>query len=115
MNLVGSNIDIGSLKFDNETVNDTQKKIVAVATNSTEYGISAAQVTVRLGLQMYTKLLQVREVQLTALYVRQICGQYQATFLKFLSVLPFTAIHQANTVMSVSISATVWSLTISVK
>jgi hypothetical protein len=49
MNLVGSNIDIGSLKFDNETVNDTQKKIVAVATNSTEYGISAAQVTVRLG------------------------------------------------------------------
>ena len=49
MNLVGSNIDIGSLKFDNETVNDKQKKIVAVATNSTEYGISAAQVTVRLG------------------------------------------------------------------
>jgi len=84
MNLVGSNIDIGSLKFDNETVNDTQKKIVAVATNSTEYGISAAQVTVRLGLQMYIKLLQVQEVLFTVLYVRQICGQYQVIGARYL-------------------------------
>ena len=72
-------------------------------------------VTVRLGLQMYTKPLQVQEVRLTVPYVLQICGQYQATFLKFLSAQLFTDIHQANTVMSVSISATVWSLTISVK
>jgi len=35
------NIDIGSLDFGNETVNDTQRKIVAVATNSSSYGISA--------------------------------------------------------------------------
>lgn len=41
MNLVGSNIDIGSLDFGNETVNDTQRKIVAVALNSESYGISA--------------------------------------------------------------------------
>ena len=41
LNLSGSNIDIGSLTFENETANDTQKKIVAVATNSTQYGISA--------------------------------------------------------------------------
>ncbi len=34
-------IDIGSLDFGNETVNDTQRKIVAVATNSESYGISA--------------------------------------------------------------------------
>lgn len=42
---VGSNtsrIDIGSLNFENETANDTQKKIVAVATNSEYYGISAS-------------------------------------------------------------------------
>lgn len=42
---VGSNtsgIDIGSLHFENETANDTQKKIVAVATNSEYYGISAS-------------------------------------------------------------------------
>lgn len=41
---VGSNasgIDIGSLNFENETANDLQKKIVAVATNSEYYGISA--------------------------------------------------------------------------
>lgn len=36
-----NNIDIGSLDFGNETVNDTQRKIVAVATNSESYGISA--------------------------------------------------------------------------
>lgn len=34
-------IDIKDLDFSNETVNDTQKKIVAVATNSAKYGISA--------------------------------------------------------------------------
>lgn len=34
-------IDIGSLDFGDETVNDTQRKIVAVATNSSSYGISA--------------------------------------------------------------------------
>lgn len=42
---VGSNasgIDIGSLHFENETANDMQKKIVAVATNSEYYGISAS-------------------------------------------------------------------------
>lgn len=42
---VGSNtsgIEIGSLNFENETANDTQKKIVAVATNSEYYGISAS-------------------------------------------------------------------------
>lgn len=42
---VGSNtsgIDIDSLNFENETANDTQKKIVAVATNSEYYGISAS-------------------------------------------------------------------------
>lgn len=42
---VGSNtsgIDIGSLHFENEMANDTQKKIVAVATNSEYYGISAS-------------------------------------------------------------------------
>lgn len=42
---VGSNtsgIDISSLNFENETANDTQKKIVAVATNSEYYGISAS-------------------------------------------------------------------------
>lgn len=37
----GSDIDIKGLDFSNETVNDTQKKIVAVATNSAKYGISA--------------------------------------------------------------------------
>lgn len=34
-------IDIGSLDFGNETVNDIQRKLVAVATNSESYGISA--------------------------------------------------------------------------
>lgn len=34
-------IDIGSLDFGDETVNDTQRRIVAVATNSESYGISA--------------------------------------------------------------------------
>lgn len=34
-------IDIGSIDFGNETVNDTQRKLVAVATNSESYGISA--------------------------------------------------------------------------
>ena len=37
----GGSIDIKGLDFSNETVNDTQKKIVAVATNSAKYGISA--------------------------------------------------------------------------
>ena len=37
----GSGIDIKDLDFSNETVNDTQKKIVAVATNSAKYSISA--------------------------------------------------------------------------
>lgn len=37
----GSGIDIKDLDFSNETVNDTQKKIVAVATNSAKCGISA--------------------------------------------------------------------------
>ena len=37
----GSGIDIKDLDFSNEAVNDTQKKIVAVATNSAKYGISA--------------------------------------------------------------------------
>lgn len=37
----GSGIDIKDLDFSNETVNDTQKKIVAVASNSAKYGISA--------------------------------------------------------------------------
>ena len=37
----GSGIDIKDLDFSNETVNDTQKKIVAVAINSAKYGISA--------------------------------------------------------------------------
>ncbi len=37
----GSGIDIKGLDFSNETVNDTQKKIVAVAKNSAKYGISA--------------------------------------------------------------------------
>lgn len=36
-----NDIEIGSIDFGNETVNDTQKKIVAVATNSEQYGISA--------------------------------------------------------------------------
>ena len=35
------NVDIGSLDFGDESVNDTQKKIVVVATNSSSYGISA--------------------------------------------------------------------------
>lgn len=34
-------IDIGSLDFGDETVNDTQRRIVAVATNLESYGISA--------------------------------------------------------------------------
>lgn len=34
-------IDFDALDFGNETVNDTQRKIVAVATNSKKYGISA--------------------------------------------------------------------------
>ena len=37
----GGSIDIKDLDFSNGTVNDTQKKIVAVATNSAKYGISA--------------------------------------------------------------------------
>lgn len=36
-----NNIDIGSLDFGDETVNDMQRKLVAVATNSESYGISA--------------------------------------------------------------------------
>lgn len=36
-----SNVDIGSLDFGDETVNDMQRKLVAVATNSESYGISA--------------------------------------------------------------------------
>lgn len=35
------NIDFSALDFGDETVNDTQRKIVAVATNSKSYGISA--------------------------------------------------------------------------
>lgn len=34
-------INFGALDFGDETVNETQKKIVAVATNSSSYGISA--------------------------------------------------------------------------
>lgn len=41
LNLSGSNIDIGSLTFENEEADDVQKKIVAVATNSEAYSISA--------------------------------------------------------------------------
>lgn len=41
LNLSGSNIDIGSLTFENETADEVQKKIVAVATNSEAYSISA--------------------------------------------------------------------------
>ena len=41
LNLSGSSIDISSLTFENETVDDVQKKIVAVATNSEAYSISA--------------------------------------------------------------------------
>lgn len=41
LNLSGSNIDIGSLNFENETADEVQKKIVAVATNSEAYSISA--------------------------------------------------------------------------
>ena len=36
-----TDIDIGSLDFGDETVNDMQRKLVAVATNSESYGISA--------------------------------------------------------------------------
>ncbi len=36
-----NDIDLGSIDFGNEIVNDTQRKIVAVATNSESYGISA--------------------------------------------------------------------------
>ncbi len=36
-----NDIDIGSIDFGDETVNDIQKKIVIVATNSERYGISA--------------------------------------------------------------------------
>lgn len=36
-----NDIDIDSIDFGNETVNDTQRKLVAVATNSESYGISA--------------------------------------------------------------------------
>lgn len=36
-----ADIDIGSLDFGDEVVNDTQRKIVAVANNSESYGISA--------------------------------------------------------------------------
>ena len=36
-----NNIDIGLIDFGDEIVNDTQRKIVAVATNSESYGISA--------------------------------------------------------------------------
>ena len=42
------------------------------------------RVTVKHGLQMYTRLLQVQEVLLIALYVRQICGQYQAIGARYL-------------------------------
>lgn len=38
---ISGNIDISNINFDNETVNDKQKKIVAVAVNSADYGISA--------------------------------------------------------------------------
>lgn len=36
-----NDIDIDSIDFGNETANDTQRKLVAVATNSESYGISA--------------------------------------------------------------------------
>lgn len=36
-----NDIDIGSIDFGDETVNDIQRKLVAVATNSESYGISA--------------------------------------------------------------------------
>lgn len=41
LNLSGSNIDIGSLTFENEDADEVQKKLVAVATNSEAYSISA--------------------------------------------------------------------------
>lgn len=41
LNLSGNGISISSLTFENETANDAQKKVVAVAVNSENYGISA--------------------------------------------------------------------------
>lgn len=38
---ISGNIDFSNINFDNENVNDTQKKIVAVAVNYSDYGISA--------------------------------------------------------------------------
>ena len=111
----GSGIDIKDLDFSNETVNDRQKKIVAVTTNSAKYGISARSGYCQAWVADVYQAFQVQEVLLTVLCVRQICGQYQATFLKSLLAQLFTDIHAVNTVMSVSISATVWSLIISVK
>ena len=115
MNLVGSNIDIGSLKFDNETVNDTQKKIVAVATNSAKYGISARSGYCQAWVaDVYQAVTGSRGSAHCAL-----CAADMWAVSSDFSQIPVGATvygyHQANTVMSVSISATVWSLTISVK
>lgn len=55
LNMSGSNIDIGSITFEGETVNDTQKKIVAVATNSEKYGISARSGYCEAWVKMFTK------------------------------------------------------------
>ena len=64
---------------------------------------------------MFIKLLQVQEALLTVHYVLLICGVYQVIGVKSLLAQLSMDMLLIPTVMSVSISATVWSLTISVK
>ena len=95
----GSGIDIKDLDFSNETVNDTQKKIVAVATNSAKYGISARSGYCQAWVADVYQLLQVQEALHIVLYVPLICGQYQVIGAKFLLVQQSMDILQVNTVM----------------
>ena len=103
----GSGIDIKDLDFSNETVNDTQKKIVAVATNSAKYGISARSGYCQAWVaDVYQAVTGSRGSAHCALCAADMV--YQVIGAKFLLVQQSMDILQVNTVMLAFISATVW-------
>ena len=110
----GSGIDIKDLDFSNETVNDTQKKIVAVATNSAKYGISARSGYCQAWVaDVYQAVTGSRGSAHCALCTADMWA-VSSDFSQIPSAQLFTAIHQANTVMLAFISAMVKLLIISV-
>lgn len=72
-----------------------------------------AKAIVRLGLQMFIRLRLATEVTQLQQLLQAECGQYQKIGHRYRSALLFMVIQAANTVMLVSISVTVWLLTIS--